>query len=90
MPPLRIVELSPDGGPGPYGAKAGGEFNIAAVAPAIGNAIAAACGVRLDALPFTAERIYEGLQPRYRRNAGTSMSSMFTGATLSNSIASPG
>lgn len=61
MPPLRIVELSPDGGPGPYGAKAGGEFNVAGVAPAIGNAIAAACGVRLDAMSFTAERIYDAL-----------------------------
>jgi len=64
MPPLRIIELSPDGGPGPYGAKAGGEFNIAGVAPAIGNAIAAACGVRLDTLSFTAERLHAALQQR--------------------------
>jgi len=62
MPPLRIIELSADGGPGPYGAKAGGEFNIAAVAPAIGNAIADACGVHLDATPFTADRLHEALQ----------------------------
>jgi CO/xanthine dehydrogenase Mo-binding subunit len=71
MPPLRIVELAPSGGPGPYGAKAGGEFNIAAVAPAIGNAIADACGVRLDTLPFTAERIFaelaRGPAPTYPR-----------------------
>lgn len=62
MPPLRIIELSPDGGPGPYGAKAGGEFNIAAVAPAIGNAIADACGVRLDVMSFTSERVYDALR----------------------------
>jgi carbon-monoxide dehydrogenase large subunit len=62
MPPLRIVELSPDGGPGPYGAKAGGEFNISGVAPAIRNAVANACGVRLDAMSFTSERIYNALQ----------------------------
>ena len=64
MPPFRVVELTPDGGPGPYGARAAGEFNIAAVAPAIGNAIAAACGVRLDAMSFTAERVYDALQAR--------------------------
>ena len=62
MPPLRIIELSPDGGPGPYGAKAGGEFNIAAWRPAIGNAIAAACGVRLEVMSFTSERVYAALQ----------------------------
>ena len=33
--PDHVVELSPDGGPGPYGAKAGGEFNISGVAPAL-------------------------------------------------------
>jgi CO/xanthine dehydrogenase Mo-binding subunit len=62
MPPLRVVELSPDGGPGPYGAKAGGEFNVSGVAPAIRNALAAACGVRLNAMSFTAERVYDALQ----------------------------
>jgi CO/xanthine dehydrogenase Mo-binding subunit len=62
MPPLRVIELSPDGGPGPYGAKAGGEFNVSGVAPAIGNAIAAACGIRLNAMSFTAERIFDALQ----------------------------
>jgi CO/xanthine dehydrogenase Mo-binding subunit len=61
MPPLRIIELSPGGGPGALEAKAGGEFNVSGVAPAIGNAIAAACGVRLDTMSFTAERVYEAL-----------------------------
>jgi CO/xanthine dehydrogenase Mo-binding subunit len=62
MPPLRIIELAPDDGPGPYGARSVGEFNIAGVGPAIGNAIKAACGVRLRALSFTADRIYDALQ----------------------------
>ena len=47
--------------PGALEAKAAGEFNVSGVAPAIGNAIAAACGVRLDTMSFTAERVYEAL-----------------------------
>ena len=62
MPPFRVIMMEPDDGPGPYGARAAGEFNTAGVAPAISNAIAAACGVRLDRLGLTAERIYEALQ----------------------------
>jgi CO/xanthine dehydrogenase Mo-binding subunit len=62
MPPFRVILLEPSPGPGPFGAKAAGEFTTAGVAPAVANAIAAACGVRLDRLPLTAERIYEALQ----------------------------
>jgi CO/xanthine dehydrogenase Mo-binding subunit len=36
-------------------------MNTAGVAPAIANAVAAACGVRIDRLGITAERIYEAL-----------------------------
>jgi len=62
MPPFRVIMMEPGGGPGPYGARAAGEFNTAGVAPAIANAIAAACGVRLDGLGLTAERIHAALQ----------------------------
>jgi CO/xanthine dehydrogenase Mo-binding subunit len=62
MPPFRVIMMEPDDGPGPFGARAVGEFNTAGVAPAIANAVAAACGVRLDRLGLTAERIYEDLQ----------------------------
>jgi CO/xanthine dehydrogenase Mo-binding subunit len=62
MPPFRVIMMEPDDGPGPYGARAAGEFNTAGVAPAISNAIAAACGVRLDRLGLTAERIFAALQ----------------------------
>jgi carbon-monoxide dehydrogenase large subunit len=61
MPPFRVIMLPPTGGPGAYGAKAAGEFNTAGVAPAIANAIEAACGVRLTALGITSERIYAAL-----------------------------
>jgi CO/xanthine dehydrogenase Mo-binding subunit len=62
MPQFRVYYLEPDGGPGAYGARAAGEFNTAGVPPAIANAIADACGVRLDTLSLTAERIYDALQ----------------------------
>lgn len=39
-----------------------GEMTIPAVAPAIANAIAAAVGVRLETLPFTAERVLRALE----------------------------
>jgi carbon-monoxide dehydrogenase large subunit len=61
MPPLRVVSLPPGGGPGPYGIRAIGESSTAGVAPAIANAIAAACGARIDRLPLTAERIHAAL-----------------------------
>jgi len=61
MPPFRVIQLAPTGGPGAYGAKAAGEFNTAGVAPAIANAIEAACGVRLTALGITSERLYDAL-----------------------------
>ena len=61
IPPFRVIIMEPDGGPGPYGARAVGEFNTAGVAPAIANAIAAACGARIDRLGLTAERIYAAL-----------------------------
>jgi len=61
MPPCRVVFIHTPGGPGPYGARAAGEVNVAAVAPAIANAVADACGARIDTLPITAERVYAAL-----------------------------
>lgn len=40
------------GGPGPYGAKGMGEGGILPVAPAIGNAVFAATGVRVQSVPL--------------------------------------
>lgn len=46
---------------GPLGAKSAGETPIVPIAPALGNAIFAATGVRLDSLPFSADRIFAKL-----------------------------
>jgi CO/xanthine dehydrogenase Mo-binding subunit len=61
VPPLRIVQIPTDVGPGAYGAKMAGELTNAPVAPAIANAVAAASGVRVRELPVTAERVHRGL-----------------------------
>jgi CO/xanthine dehydrogenase Mo-binding subunit len=49
-------------GPGPYGAKGMGESGIVSIAPAIGNAIAQATGVRIRDLPLTPERVWRALK----------------------------
>jgi CO/xanthine dehydrogenase Mo-binding subunit len=46
---------------GPFGAKGIGEMTANAPIPAIANAIFDACGVRLEQMPFTPERILRGL-----------------------------
>jgi CO/xanthine dehydrogenase Mo-binding subunit len=53
-------------GPGPYGAKGMGESGIVSIAPAIGNAIFQATGVRIRALPLTPERIWRALNDAKR------------------------
>ena len=47
---------------GPFGAKGVGESGTFAVSPAIANAIDDAVGVRLTALPLTAEAVYRALR----------------------------
>lgn len=49
-------------GVGPYGAKGGGEGPIAAIGPALANAVAAATGVRLRELPLSPERVWRALR----------------------------
>jgi CO/xanthine dehydrogenase Mo-binding subunit len=68
IPPLTTVLLQEPVGPGPFNAKAIGEGSISAVAPAIANAVADACGVRILDLPITAEKIYFALRAGGRRS----------------------
>jgi len=61
-PPFRTVLIhDPVEGPGPLGGKAAGELTNTSVAPAVANAVAAACGARITQIPLTAERILEAL-----------------------------
>lgn len=56
--PVIVESIDPQG---PFGAKGLGETNLATPAPAIGNAIFNAVGVRIRELPFTPEKILEAL-----------------------------
>jgi carbon-monoxide dehydrogenase large subunit len=56
VPPLRVVLLPPQSGPGELGGKSAGELTNTTVPAAIANAVADA-GARVLELPITAERI---------------------------------
>ena len=49
---------------GPYGARGVGEPPVVAIAGAIGNAIRAATGALVTAMPMTPDRVYEALRRR--------------------------
>jgi 4-hydroxybenzoyl-CoA reductase subunit alpha len=59
MESLIIESIDPEG---PYGAKEAGEGPLHSSIPAIANAIFAAVGVRMDALPFSPPRVWKALQ----------------------------
>lgn len=68
IPPLTTVILEDAVGPGPFHAKAIGEGSISPVAAAVANAVADACGVRILALPITAEKVYFALRMKEQRS----------------------
>ena len=47
---------------GPYGAKGIGEASIVLIAPAIGNALHAATGVRIKDLPLLPQKVLSALE----------------------------
>jgi CO/xanthine dehydrogenase Mo-binding subunit len=54
------------GGPGPYGAKGMGEGGILPVAPAVSNAVFAAVGTRMQAVPLTPYLVWKAMVQRAR------------------------
>ena len=63
---LDSVLIENADGPGPFGAKGVGESGTFCPAPAVGNAIARATGVRLRELPMTPERVWRALRAASR------------------------
>jgi CO/xanthine dehydrogenase Mo-binding subunit len=62
LPEEFVSEMVEHGdGPGPYGSKGAGQGTISPIAPAIGNAIFAATGVRVHDLPITSEKVARAL-----------------------------
>jgi CO/xanthine dehydrogenase Mo-binding subunit len=62
MPRLTTLVLESEHGEGPYNIRGIGEAPCIPVAPAIANAVADACGVRIRDLPVTAEKVYQALR----------------------------
>ena len=58
---MESVVIERPSSTGPYGVKGIGEMTANSPIAAIGNAIFDACGVRLEAMPFTPERVLRGL-----------------------------
>ncbi|MBX5492691.1 MAG: xanthine dehydrogenase family protein molybdopterin-binding subunit [Chloroflexi bacterium] len=74
MPPLQRAFADSYEPTGPFGAKGLGELGMDPVAPAIGNAIADACGVRIHDLPITAEKVWRALRARAEHPTETTVS----------------
>jgi CO/xanthine dehydrogenase Mo-binding subunit len=62
VPPIEAVIVEVPQHDGPYGAKGVGETGTFAVSPAVANAIFAATGADLAALPLTAERVLDAIR----------------------------
>jgi CO/xanthine dehydrogenase Mo-binding subunit len=52
-------------GPGPFGSRSVGELGVLPIAPAIGNAVRDAIGVRVTSLPITHEKLFRLLKNRF-------------------------
>lgn len=61
---IIVESIDPEG---PFGAKEAGEGSLAAVIPAIANAVYDAVGVRIDELPLSPDRILEALRRQRER-----------------------
>ncbi len=69
LPVIDAVVLEVPSSNGPYGVKGVGEMTANSPIPAIVNAIYHACGVRIDELPVTPEKILRGLDALERSRA---------------------
>jgi 4-hydroxybenzoyl-CoA reductase subunit alpha len=61
-PDIESIIVESEDPEGPFGAKEAGEGSLAATIPAISNAIYDAVGVRLTTVPFSPERVLEGIR----------------------------
>ena len=62
MPELETIFIETFEPSHPFGVKAVAEIPLDGVAPAVGNAILDACGIDLDEIPATPERVWRALQ----------------------------
>lgn len=74
-PPVEVILIESGDPEGPHGAKEAGEGSLAAILPAITNAIHDAVGVWITDLPITPERVLEALARHGRREPATAAES---------------
>jgi CO/xanthine dehydrogenase Mo-binding subunit len=72
VPPIRVVLVESPLPAGPFGAKGVGEIGLFGIAPAIGNALQRACGVRLTELPMRPEKVLAAIESTNRACDGKS------------------
>lgn len=65
---ILVESIDPEG---PLGAKEAGEGSLAAVIPAVANAIYDAVGVRITSLPITPEKILRALREKQRQEGAS-------------------
>lgn len=63
---VETILIENGDGPGPYGAKGASEGGVLPVAPAIGNAVFDACGIRIRSLPMSPMRVWQLLREERR------------------------
>jgi CO/xanthine dehydrogenase Mo-binding subunit len=63
---FETVLMENQNGPGPFGSKGMGEGGLLPVAPAVGNAVYNAVGVRLYDLPLTPEKVWRALKEKLK------------------------
>ncbi|MBL4824086.1 MAG: molybdopterin-dependent oxidoreductase [SAR324 cluster bacterium] len=70
MPEVETILVETHDPEGPYGAKEAGQGPLLPIMPAIANAIYNAVGVRIDEVPITPEKIFQGLQDLKKGKSG--------------------
>jgi CO/xanthine dehydrogenase Mo-binding subunit len=71
IPDLQSIAVEQPEETGPFGLKGAGEIGIDGPLPAVANAVADACGVRIWRSPLTAERVLQALAEKDGKGAGS-------------------
>ena len=64
MPELTTIFIETFEPSHPFGVKAVAEIPMDGVAPAVGNAVLDACGVEIDDIPITPEKVWRALRDK--------------------------
>ena len=70
-PPIEPILVESNDPEGPFGAKEAGEGSLAAVIPAVSNAIYDAVGVWITSLPITPEKVLKAIKEKQKSEIRT-------------------